>query len=56
VAPLRTRGAQALDAARERPVHTTVWTVLGLIGAALMIWAVFRYDLLGRAFGLIGLG
>lgn len=56
VAPLRTRGAQALDAAREKPVHTTVVTVAGLVGAALMIWAVFRYDLLGRALGLIGLG
>jgi hypothetical protein len=56
LAPVRRRGSQAMDAAREKPVHTTVVTVLGLIGAGLMIWAAFRYDLLGRAAAAVGLG
>jgi Putative transmembrane protein (PGPGW) len=56
IAPLRRRGSQALDAAREKPVHTTVVTVLGLVGAGLVIVAVLHYDLLGRAADVIGLG
>jgi hypothetical protein len=56
MAPLRRRGSQAMDAAREKPVHTTVVTVLGLVGAGLMIWGVLRYDLIDRAKQLIGLG
>ena len=39
LAPLKRRGSQAMDAAREKPVHTTVITVLGLVGAGLLIWA-----------------
>ena len=56
MAPLRRRGSQAMDAAREKPVHTTVVTVLGLVGAGLMIWGVLRYDLIDRAKQVIGLG
>jgi hypothetical protein len=56
LAPVRRRGAQAMAAARERPVHTTVITVLGLIAAGLMIWAALHYHLLGRGADAIGLG
>jgi uncharacterized membrane protein YbaN (DUF454 family) len=54
--PVRVRGAAAWQQAKERPVHTSVVTVLGLIGAALLIWAAFRYDLLERGHGLIHVG
>jgi hypothetical protein len=37
-------------------VHTTVVTVLGLVGAGVVIWAAFRYDLLDRGRDLVGLG
>jgi hypothetical protein len=33
-----------------------VVTVLGLVGAGLMIWAVLRYDLLDQGRDVIGLG
>jgi hypothetical protein len=56
MAPLKRRGSQAMDAAREKPVHTTVITVLGLVGAGLIIWGVLRYDLIHRAGEVIGLG
>jgi hypothetical protein len=56
LAPLKRRGSQAMDAAREKPVHTTVITVLGLVGAGLMIWGVLRYDLIDRAKQVVGLG
>jgi uncharacterized membrane protein YbaN (DUF454 family) len=53
--PIRQKGAVAWDQAREKPVHTTVVTVLGLVGAAIMIWASLRYDLVDRGFHLLGL-
>jgi Putative transmembrane protein (PGPGW) len=56
MAPLRRRGSQALGAAREKPVHTAAVTVLGLVGAVLIVWAVLRYDLLHHATGWVGLG
>jgi hypothetical protein len=56
LAPLKRRGSQAMDAAREKPVHTTVVTVLGLAGAALMIWGVLHFDLIERAKQSVGLG
>jgi hypothetical protein len=56
LAPLKRRGSQAMDAAREKPVHTTAITVLGLVGAGLMIWGVLHYDLLDRAREAVGLG
>lgn len=54
--PMRVRGAAAWEQARQKPVHTTVVTVLGLVGAALVIWTLFRYDLLERAGELVGIG
>lgn len=54
--PVRTRGADAWAIAKEKPVHTSVVTVLGLVGAGLMIWAALRYDLLDRGRDLVGLG
>ena len=44
-----------MDAAR-RSRCTTVITVLGLVGAGLVIWAVLRYDLIHRAGQAVGLG
>jgi uncharacterized membrane protein len=54
--PARERGSQALGKAREKPVHTTVVTVLGLVGAGIAIWMALRYDLLDRGRELVGLG
>jgi len=54
--PIRQKGAVAWDQAREKPVHTTVITVLGLVGAALMIWVALRYELLLHARNVVGLG
>jgi drug/metabolite transporter (DMT)-like permease len=54
--PIGERGAEAWKQAREKPVRTTVVTVLGLIGAAVVIWAALRYDLLDRGREIIGLG
>jgi uncharacterized membrane protein YbaN (DUF454 family) len=54
--PMRERGAVAWAQARAKPVHTTVVTVLGLVGAGVVIWAAFRYDLLDRGRNLVGLG
>lgn len=54
--PVRERGAVVRAEALARPVHTTVVTVLGLVGAGLVIWATFRYDLLDRGRELVGLG
>ncbi len=54
--PVRARGADAWALAKEKPVHTTVVTVLGLLGAGLMIWATVRYDLIDRGRELVGLG
>ena len=54
--PMKAKGAVAWEAAREKPIHTTVVTVLGLVGAAVLIWATFRYDLLDRGRELVGLG
>lgn len=54
--PIREKGAVAWDQAREKPVHTSVVTVLGLVGAAVLIWAALRYDLIVHARHLVGLG
>jgi uncharacterized membrane protein len=54
--PIREKGSVAWSQAREKPVHTTVVTVLGLVGAVLMVWAALRYDLLARASDMVGLG
>jgi uncharacterized membrane protein YbaN (DUF454 family) len=54
--PLQAKGAVAWEQAKRKPVHTTVVTVLGLVGAAVLIWATFRYDLVDRGRDLTGLG
>jgi uncharacterized membrane protein YbaN (DUF454 family) len=54
--PVQARGSQAWDLAKEKPVHTTVVTVLGLVGAGVAIWMTLRYDLLDRGRELVGLG
>ena len=54
--PVRQKGAAAWAQAREKPVHTTVITVLGLVGAVVVIWAALRYGLFLRARHLVGLG
>jgi hypothetical protein len=54
--PVQEKGAAAWAQAREKPVHTTVVTVLGLAGAVVVIWATFRYDLLDQGRDLVGLG
>jgi uncharacterized membrane protein YbaN (DUF454 family) len=54
--PMQKKGAVAWEQAKAKPFHTTVVTVLGLIGAGVVIWATFRYDLLDRGRDLIGLG
>ena len=53
--PLRERGAQAREQARRKPVHTTVVTTLGLVGAAVVVWATLRYDLIDRGREIVGL-
>ncbi len=54
--PLKEKGAAVWETAQAKPVHTTVVTVLGLIGAGVLIWAAFRYDLIHRSWELAGLG
>ena len=54
--PVKKQGAAAWEAAQERPVHTALVTVLGLVGAAFLIWAALRYDLLDRGRDFVGLG
>jgi hypothetical protein len=53
--PMRERGAVALEQARRKPVHTTVVTGLGLVGAAVVVWATLRYDVIDRGRELVGL-
>jgi uncharacterized membrane protein YbaN (DUF454 family) len=53
--PLQSKGALAWEMAKQKPVHTTVVTVLGLVGAAVVIWATLRYDLVDRGRELVGL-
>ena len=53
---IRERGGDTLGQAREAPVRTTVVSVLGLAGAAALVWATLRYDLLDRGRELVGLG
>jgi hypothetical protein len=53
--PIKKQGSAAWETAKEKPVHTTVVTVLGLIGAAFLIWAALRYDLLDRGGQAVGL-
>jgi Putative transmembrane protein (PGPGW) len=54
--PMKAKGAVAWEAAKRKPVHTTVVTVLGLVGAGVLIWVTFRCDLIERGRDLVGLG
>jgi uncharacterized membrane protein YbaN (DUF454 family) len=54
--PVRARAAVTWEQAKAKPVHTAVITVLGLVGASVVVWAAFRYDLLDRGRHLVGLG
>ena len=53
--PVRAKGAVAMREAKARPVHTTVVTVLGLAGAAALVWASVRYDLVDHGRAAVGL-
>jgi hypothetical protein len=48
-------GEEAWEAAKRKPVMTTLVTTAGLVGAAVAIWAVLRYDLVGKATEAVGL-
>ena len=54
--PIKAKGGVAWEQARAKPIRTTVVTVLGLVGAAVVIWAALRYDLIDRGRDLVGLG
>jgi hypothetical protein len=54
--PMQETGAIAWEQAREKPVYTSVITLLGLVGAVVVIWATFRYELIDRGRELVGLG
>jgi uncharacterized membrane protein YbaN (DUF454 family) len=54
--PVKEKGAVAWEQARDKPIRTTVVTILGLVGAAVVIWAAVRYDLIDRGRELVGLG
>jgi uncharacterized membrane protein YbaN (DUF454 family) len=53
--PIKVKGGQAWEQAKEKPVHTTVVTVLGLIGAAVLVWVTFRYHFVARGRDVVGL-
>jgi uncharacterized membrane protein YbaN (DUF454 family) len=54
--PLQEKGAIAWEQVKQKPIHSAVITTLGLVGAALVVWATFRYDLIDRGRDLVGLG
>jgi putative transmembrane protein PGPGW len=51
----REKGREALEHAKRRPVSSSVVTAGGLIGAALAIWAVTKYDLIEKGKDAVGL-
>jgi uncharacterized membrane protein YbaN (DUF454 family) len=53
--PMQARGTVAWEQAKRHPVHTALVTLLGLGGAAVVIWATYRYDLVDRGLDLVGL-
>jgi uncharacterized membrane protein YbaN (DUF454 family) len=53
--PLRVRGAVVREQTRQRPVYTTLVTVLGLVGAVVVVWATLRFDLIDHGRALVGL-
>jgi uncharacterized membrane protein YbaN (DUF454 family) len=54
--PIKDKGSVAWAKAQERPTYTTTVTVLGLMGAAVVIWGILRFDMIERARDLVGLG
>lgn len=57
--PVTVRAEVAWRQAREHPWRTSAVTVLGLVGAAVVIWVVGRLDLVDRVVdrgGVLGLG
>jgi hypothetical protein len=54
--PIKEKGAAAREQAQARPIWTAFVTVLGLVGAGVVLWATFRYDLIDRGRDLVGLG
>jgi hypothetical protein len=54
--PVREKGTVAWAQARDRPVWTGLVTMLGLVGAGLLVWVVLRYDVVSRGQDLIGVG
>jgi hypothetical protein len=54
--PMKVKGAEAWAQAQAKPVWTSVITALGLLGAVVVVWVVFRLDLIERGRDLIGLG
>lgn len=53
--PVQAKGAVAWQQAKARPVYTSVVTLMGLVGAGVLIWAAFRYDLVDHGRAAIGL-
>jgi uncharacterized membrane protein YbaN (DUF454 family) len=53
--PVKKQGAAAWEAAQERPIRTTTFTVLGLVAAGVVIWAALRFDALEHGRRLVGL-
>ncbi|MGI8523870.1 MAG: PGPGW domain-containing protein [Nocardioides sp.] len=54
--PVRVQGEAAKEQFRKRPIRTTTASVLGIVAAVVLIWAVLHYDLVARAKELVGLG
>ena len=49
------KGEEAWAHAKKHPVSSTIFTVLGLVGAGVAIWASIHYDLVARAKDFVGL-
>jgi uncharacterized membrane protein YbaN (DUF454 family) len=54
--PVQRRGTAAWEQAKARPFHTGAVTLVGLAGAAVLVWAVLTHDLISRGRELAGLG
>ena len=53
--PIKKQGSAAWDTAREKPQRGKILAVGPGVGAAFLIWAALRYDLLDRGRELVGL-
>jgi hypothetical protein len=49
------KAEEAWAAAKRKPVQSGIVTAVGLAGAVVVIWAVLRYDLVGKATEAVGL-